>query len=80
MAKVWGRGAARRNPASGEIGFGMVGHLGWLVILREGILAILCLERIYMYGSVGGLGCNVLVEGIPGDSLDVVAVLGNLTD
>ena len=33
-----------------------------------------------MDGSIGGLGRDIFVQGIPGDALDVVAVLGNLSN
>lgn len=33
-----------------------------------------------MYRSIGRLGRNVLVQGVPADALDVMAVLSNLAD
>ena len=58
----------------------MTCQLRRLVVGSQGILPVLCFQRVNVYGSVGGLGRYVFVQGIPGDALYVVAVLGNLTD
>jgi hypothetical protein len=58
----------------------MAGKLWRLIILREGVLAILCFERVDVNGSIGGLGRDVFIEGIPSYTLDVVAMLGDLSN
>nr|POE77785.1 hypothetical protein CFP56_09428 [Quercus suber] len=74
VAQVGRGGAVGRDASAGEV------HAGDLVVLGEGELAILGLERVDVHGAVGGLGGDVLVQGIPGDALDVVVVLGDLAD
>lgn len=58
----------------------MIGQPGWFIVLGESVLTILGLQRIDVYRSVGRLSRNVLVEGIPGDALYIVTVLGYLTN
>lgn len=60
----------------------MARNLGRLVVVRttQGVLAVFRLQGVDVNGSVGRLGCNVLVERIPRDALDVVAMLCDLTN
>lgn len=51
-----------------------------LVVLTEGILAVFGLERVYVDGPIGRLRSDVFVEGVPGNALDVVAVLCYLSN
>ena len=48
-------------------------------MLGEEWLAIFGLEGVYMDRAVRRLGGYVLVERIPGDALDVVVVVGDLS-
>jgi hypothetical protein len=59
----------------------MAGNLGRLVVVAsaEGILAVLGLEGVDMDGAIGGLCGNELIQRVPGDALNVMAVLGNLS-
>jgi hypothetical protein len=57
----------------------MAGEPGSLVVRREGILPVLGLERVDVDGSVGRLCGDVFVERVPGDALDIVTMLGDLT-
>jgi hypothetical protein len=47
-------------------------------VLCQGKLAVLVLQRVDVYRSIGRLGCDVLVHGVPCYALNVVVVLGNL--
>lgn len=58
----------------------MAGKLGSLVVRTERVMAIFRLEGVDMDGSIGGLGRDVFVQGIPSDALDVMAVLGDLSN
>lgn len=48
-------------------------------IVAQCVVAILGLERVYMYGAVRGLRSNILIERIPCNALDVVVMFGDLT-
>lgn len=48
------------------------------MVVGEGILAILCPEGVDMHRTIGRLCCDVLVQRIPSDALDVVAMFGDL--
>jgi hypothetical protein len=80
MIEVWRRGTTRRYAARGEVCFDVAGEPGSLVVGCERILPILGLERVDVDRSVGRLCGNVFVERVPGDALDIVAMLGDLTD
>lgn len=58
----------------------MTGKLGRFFIRAQRVLAIFCLEGVDVDGSVRGLGRDVFVQGIPSDTLDVMAMLGNLSN
>lgn len=53
---------------------------GHIVAVAESILAVLRLQRVYMDRPIRGLRCDVLVQRIPSDALDVMAVLSDLPD
>lgn len=59
----------------------MAGDLGWLIVVAaaECVLAVLGLQRVDVDRAVGGLSGDKLVQRIPGNTLDVMAVLGNLS-
>lgn len=46
----------------------------------EGVLAVLGLERVDVDGAVRRLGRDKFVQRVPGDALDIMAVLGDLAD
>jgi hypothetical protein len=50
------------------------------IFMAEGVLAVLGLERIDVNGSIGRLGRDILVQGIPSDALDVMAMFCYLSD
>lgn len=50
------------------------------IVVTEGILAVFCFERVNVHRSIGRLRSNVFVERIPGNALDVMAMLGDLPD
>ena len=78
MTKV-GRGwAAGGDTSRRKIGFDMAGKSRGLVLCVESILAILGLKRVDVNGSIGGLGRDVFVKRIPGNTLDVMTVLCDL--
>jgi hypothetical protein len=53
----------------------------WFVVVAvEGVLAVLGLERVDVDGAVRRLGRDKLVQRVPGDALDIMAVLGDLAD
>lgn len=56
----------------------MVGKFWWFIILCEGVLVIFCFERVDVNGLIGGLGCDVFIEGILSYILDVVVMFGDL--
>jgi hypothetical protein len=59
----------------------MAGELGGLVVVVvERVMAVLGPQRVDVHGAVRRLGRDVLVQRVPGDALDVVAVLSNLAD
>ena len=58
----------------------MAGQPRGLVVLAERVLTVFGPERVDVDGSVGGLGRDVLVLRIPGDTLDVMAMLGYLAN
>lgn len=70
--KVGRSWAVGRYPASRNI------HFGDFVVLSQGELAVFVFECVDVDGSVGGLCCNILVEWVPSNSLDVVIVLSDL--
>ena len=72
--------AARRDPPGWEVCLDVARQPRGLVVRAERVLAVFGLERVDVDGSVGGLGRNVFVQGIPGDALDVVAMFGDLPD
>lgn len=80
MPKIRRSGTARGNSTRGKIDLDMAGKSWRLIVLAEGILPILSLERVDVNRSVRRLRCDVLVQRIPGYALNVVAVLGNLTN
>jgi len=49
------------------------------VASAEGVLAVLGLEGVDMDGSIGGLCGDELVQRVPSDTLNVMAVFGNLS-
>ncbi len=46
----------------------------------EGELSVSCLEGVNVHGAIATLRGNKLVQWIPTNTLDVMAVLDNLTD
>jgi hypothetical protein len=46
----------------------------------KGTRSIFLFQSVDMDGTVRGLCCHKLVEGIPGHSLNVMTVLSNLAD
>lgn len=57
----------------------MAGELGGLVVVAvERVVAVLSPQRIDVNRAVRRLCRNVLVQGVPGDTLDVMAVFGDL--
>lgn len=49
-------------------------------MISQGELSILGFERVDVNGSIGGLCSDEFVQRIPRDALDVVVVLGDLSD
>ena len=59
----------------------MAGYFWCLgAVARQRILAVFCFQRVYMDGSIRGLSRDILIQGVPGDTLNVMAVLGDLAD
>lgn len=54
-----------------------MGHLGVLTHGMRFENALFRGDAVNVHGAVATLGCNVFVERIPGDALDIVAVLRN---
>lgn len=63
-----------RYPSRGEL------HLGDFVVLCKGELAVFCFEGIDVHGAIRRLRGYVFVERIPGNTLHVMVVFGNLAD
>lgn len=59
----------------------MARHSGDFVgVVAQGVVAILGLQGVDVYGAVRGLGGDELVERIPCHALDVVVMLCDLAD
>jgi hypothetical protein len=50
-----------------------------IVVAAEGVLPVFRPERVDMNGAIRGLRRDVLIQWIPSDALDVVAVLRDLS-
>ncbi len=73
------RGWTLGYPTRGKVRFDMARDLGRLIVMAvKGILAVLRLEGVDMHRTVRGLSRNVLIHWVPCDTLNVMAVLGDL--
>ena len=81
IAHLRGRRAVGGYSPGRQIRLHVAGNPVRLVVVAvKSVLAVLGPERIDVDGAIRGLSRYVLVLGIPGDTLDVMAVLGNLAD
>ncbi len=58
----------------------MAGYLrGLLIVTVQRGLAVLRLKRVDMNRSIGRLRGDILVQRVPGNTLDIMTVFGNLS-
>jgi hypothetical protein len=51
-----------------------------MVVCPSNLTVFLVLECVDVDGFIGGLGCNEFVDRIPSDTLNEIAVLGDIAD
>jgi len=70
-----------RDPPGWEIRLAVARQLlGLLVVCAQRVLAVLGLERVDVHRAVRRLRRDVLVQGVPRHTLDIMTVLGDLAD
>ena len=78
VAEVWWSGAVGRNSPRRQIHLQIDMDSSWILAVIECKLSILRLECVYMYRSIGGLCCNVLIQRVPCHALHIVLMFGDL--